>query len=171
MERSISEAYIRRCHKRLMELGAPLEDWFCENVYDEEDAPFTCELCDCDKVRYVHVMRNLNYLGTISVGCICAGVMEGDILAAQEREREARNRAQRRKNFVSKGWTALANGVQVRSYHGTVCKIMVSKYNKQQYGVLYQGRWCWNYHQNPINSFAQAATAAFYAYEKEHANA
>jgi len=154
-----------------MELGAPLEDWFCENVYDEEDAPFTCELCDCDKVRYVHVMRNLNYLGTISVGCICAGVMEGDILAAQEREREARNRAQRRKNFVSKGWTALANGVQVRSYRGTVCKIMVSKYNKQQYGVLYQGRWCWNYHQNPMNSFAQAATAAFYAYEKEHANA
>lgn len=50
---------------------------------DEEEDPdhidlFTCELCDCSQVRFVHVMRHDEYFETVSVGCICAGIMEGD---------------------------------------------------------------------------------------------
>ena len=47
----ITEKYIRRCHKRLRELNAPLENWRCVEVVDGETADFNCELCDCHKVR------------------------------------------------------------------------------------------------------------------------
>jgi hypothetical protein len=33
-------------------------------------------------------MQHKGYPEVIEVGCICAGVMEGDILAAKDRERE-----------------------------------------------------------------------------------
>ncbi len=81
----IDSAYVRRCQKRLQEWGAPLSGWYCDYIYDvadeEEDSDhielFTCELCDCTQVRFVHVMRHDEYFETVSVGCICAGIMEG----------------------------------------------------------------------------------------------
>ena len=93
----IDSAYVRRCQKRLQEWGAPLSGWYCDYIYDvadeEEDSDhielFTCELCDCTQVRFVHVMRHDEYFETVSVGCICAGIMEGDILAARERDAAA----------------------------------------------------------------------------------
>ena len=65
----IDSAYVRRCQKRLQEWGAPLSGWYCEYIYDvadEEEDPdhidlFTCELCDCSQVRFVHVMRHDEY--------------------------------------------------------------------------------------------------------------
>ena len=98
----IDSAYVRRCQKRLQEWGAPLSGWYCDYIYDvadEEEDPdyidlFTCELCDCSQVRFVHVMRHDEYFETVSVGCICAGIMEGDILAAREREWLMKNRAE-----------------------------------------------------------------------------
>lgn len=162
MERPISEKHIRRCRKRLLELGAPLEDWFCIAVYDEEDAVFTCQLCGCDKVRYVHVMRHREYLDDISVGCICAGVMEGDLMAAQERERLMRNRSQRRMKFIQRGWTTKRNGEFVRRHHGIDYRIMRSKFHDQQYGVWHNGKWCWRCQGQPISSFGKAAAALFH---------
>ena len=66
----IDSAYVRRCQKRLQEWGAPLSGWYCDYIYDvaneEEDSDhielFTCELCDCTQVRFVHVMRHDNIL-------------------------------------------------------------------------------------------------------------
>ena len=103
----IDSAYVRRCQKRLQEWGAPLSGWYCDYIYDvadEEADPdhidlFTCELCDCSQVRFVHVMRHDEYFETVSVGCICAGIMEGDILAARERERLMKNRANRKRQL------------------------------------------------------------------------
>ena len=106
----IDSSYIRRCHKRLKEWDAPLTNWLCveiRDVADEEDEVveyFTCELCGCEKVRYVHLMSNADYYKDVSVGCICAGVMEGDILAAKDRERIARNRSKRKSNYLKKTW-------------------------------------------------------------------
>lgn len=62
----IDSAYVRRCQKRLQEWGAPLSGWYCDYIYDvadeDEDSDhielFTCELCDCTQVRFVHVMRH-----------------------------------------------------------------------------------------------------------------
>lgn len=108
----IDSAYVRRCQKRLQEWGAPLSGWYCDYIYDvadEEEDPdhidlFTCELCGCSQVRFVHVMRHDEYFETVSVGCICAGIMEGDILAARERERLMKNRAKRKRNFPNRQW-------------------------------------------------------------------
>ena len=95
-------ACVRRCHKVLKALDAPLEGWFCVGVLDHGVDSFTCELCDCKKVRYIHAMRHEHYLADIKVGCICAGVMEGDILAAQERDAEAKDTANENRT-ISKG--------------------------------------------------------------------
>lgn len=103
--------YQNRCTKQLKEWGAPLAGWYCESVvdvkgdeddWDEEDNEdnedneaglATCELCGCERVRFLHVMGNPDYFEEVNVGCICAGIMEGDIPAAVERDREMRNRA------------------------------------------------------------------------------
>lgn len=101
----ITEKYIRRCHKRLRKLNAPLENWRCVEVIDEETADFICELCDCQKVRFIHVMEHSDYPDYIQVGCICAGIMEGNLMAAKERDDAARRKSQRRSNFRKKKWT------------------------------------------------------------------
>ena len=99
-----NDVYVRRCHKRLRELGAPLENWRCEGVIDGEEADFVCELCDCKKVRYIHVMTHPDYPGELKVGCICAGIMEGNRMAAIARDEAAKRKSQRRSNFRKKKW-------------------------------------------------------------------
>ena len=83
--------------------------WYCADVVDvredDPEAPLSeCELCGCGNVRYEHIMEHEEYFEPVTVGCICAGIMEGDILKAKERERLMRNRAKRRRNFVRKAW-------------------------------------------------------------------
>ena len=55
-------------------------------------------------------MQHKGYPEVIEVGCICAGVMEGDILAAKDRERMLKNRANRRKSFIHKTWIETEKG-------------------------------------------------------------
>lgn len=162
MEEHVSESYIRRCHKALRAMDAPLEGWFCTDVDDYEDDSFTCELCGCKKVRFVHRMEHRNYPVPILVGCICAGIMEGDIIAAQERERLVRNRAHRRDHFVHDGWHIKPNGIYARRYHRRGYRIMKSFYNDNQYGVWYKEKWCWRCCGKPMTSFEQAARALFH---------
>lgn len=105
----IDSAYVRRCQKRLQEWGAPspagiviiFTMWQMKRQIPITSTWFTCELCDCSQVRFVHVMRHDEYFETVSVGCICAGIMEGDILAAREREPLMKNRANRKRNFLT----------------------------------------------------------------------
>ena len=89
MDGQFNEKYLRKCHKRLRELGAPLENWNCREVVDGETADFICELCSCQKVRYIHVMEHPEYNGELNVGCICAGYMEGDLIAAKEKQSQS----------------------------------------------------------------------------------
>lgn len=58
------------------------------DMIDNKEADFKCELCGCNDVRYIHVMENEDFPYELQVGCICAGIMEDDILAAQERDRK-----------------------------------------------------------------------------------
>ncbi|XCB30426.1 hypothetical protein RQN30_03205 [Arcanobacterium hippocoleae] len=97
------DAYLARCHATLKTWKAPLEGWQCINLidYSEPNSGLTtCELCGCSKVRFIHVMTHHDYFDPVEVGCVCAGVMEGDQLAARERECKARNRAKRRATFL-----------------------------------------------------------------------
>ena len=163
-----SEQYKSKCIKRLKEWGAPLEGWFCIQMYDvadEDDSPddvtlAACELCDCSSVRYVHVMQNHDYFEDVKVGCICAGIMEGDILAAKGRENELKNRARRKRNFPNRKWYSTRNGNLRISYRGQ--SIFINKdQNGNYYGVRCGNQSTWKYKGRPIDNFLSAAYAAF----------
>lgn len=152
------EKYIARCRRRLKEWGAPLDHWHCVDLMDEEDASFVCELCGCEKVRYVHVMEHEEYFENVCVGCICAGIMEGDILAAKERDRKMRNRANRRLNFPRRKWKRARNGGYFTKYNGQYVFI---NQNGRNYSCNCNGRRAWKYKGRPIDNFLFACYAAF----------
>lgn len=167
IENEMDNAYIARCHKTLKEWGAPLSGWYCVHVYDMADDDgevydlATCELCGCSQVRYVHVMRHDLYFEDVEVGCICAGIMEGDILAAKERERLLKNRAKRRQNFPGRKWRLTRYGGYFTNYCGKQVFINRSKYNSNRYGASCEGKQTWSYKNRPIDNFLSAAYAAF----------
>lgn len=161
-----SEAYKSRCIKRLNEWNAPLSDWKCIHTYDVKDewedvGLFTCELCDCSQVRYVHVMHHRDYFENISVGCICAGIMEGDILAAKEREREMKNRSKRKANYLKREWRWRANGNRTMKYKNRWLTIIPNRFSDGGYGVVCDGRSIWNYKGKRIANQLAAIHAAF----------
>lgn len=162
----INSNYVARCHKRLKQWGAPLKDWYCVQVIDmvgehETVGLFTCELCDCSRVRFAHVMRNEDFYEDITVGCVCAGIMEGDILAAKERDRKIRNRAKRRMNFPKRQWRRNWLGGYFLTYKGELVFINHSQYNENHYGVSHNGVSVWQYKGKSIDNFISAAYAAF----------
>ena len=89
--------YIAKCRRTLWELGAPLTGWRCVRVSDHESDDFTCELCGCTSA-VCPCDGAPEFSQMLSTGCICAGIMEEDILGAKEREREVRRRSQRKSN-------------------------------------------------------------------------
>ena len=163
----MDSAYVRRCHKRLLEWGAPLSGWYCDYVYDvagdDEDLDsselFTCELCNCPQVRFVHVMRHDEYFEPVEVGCICAGIMEGDILAAKERERLMKNRAKRKRNFPYRNWHKNWYGNYQLTYQGT--KVYINCKGNNRYSVYVNGKTSQMYKDKPLDNFVSAAYAAF----------
>lgn len=161
-----TSAYISRCQKQLNEWNAPLSDWYCIDVIDIEEEfsntdLFTCELCGCTRVRFVHVMEHLSYFETISVGCVCAGIMEGDILSAKDRERQMKNRAKRKNNFPNRKWKQNRYGGYSLKYQDSWVNINPSRFNQNHYGVSCNGKSIWKYKGRPITSFLAAAYAAF----------
>lgn len=105
--------YSQRCIVKLEALGAPCSGWVCENVETMEDATFTCELCDYDRIRYVHVMVHPQWNGKFRVGCVCDGTMSGNMLAAQERDDAAKRRVSRKRAFMKKQWAKHPAGIMV----------------------------------------------------------
>ena len=157
----MNEQYIKRCQKKLKEWNAPLEDWFCVGVIDfvDEAEDYTiCELCGCEKVRFVHQMAHNDYFEEVNVGCICAGIMEGDLLVAKDREREMKNRAARRRNFPKKNWKTARTGSKYLTNKGTRVFIneRCGRYTCNCNGVLIN-----KYKGKPITDFLSACYAAF----------
>ena len=158
--------YYARCLRTLKEWGAPTTGWCCIEVIDireddEEDYEtplFTCELCGCSKVRYVHVMDNDLYFETVRVGCICAGCMEDDIFGAKERERLMRNRSKRRKNFLKRKWDEKGKGVWERSYKNQ--ELMILEHSGS-FSVHVGSKVTLKYKGRPINNLLSAMYAAF----------
>ncbi len=158
------EKYKARCLRALKGLGLPLEGWICDWIEDMEEPDEVCELCGCSRVRFLHHMRHPGVADSIAVGCLCDGIMSGDELGAVEREREARNRAKRRRNFIYGQWAqncADSNTVcwQKKLRNGPVCRIR--KNSDGHYAVWHDGRWCCRCRGKPISTFAQAAGALF----------
>jgi hypothetical protein len=108
------------------EKGVPHSGWTCvEPVEDLGKPSAICEMCEHQRIRYVHRMQHPVYPQVLSVGCDCAGRMEGDPEAALERERLARSRTarlrrseKRREAFATREWKRSANGNETAVYLG-----------------------------------------------------
>lgn len=152
------DRYIARCQKKLKAWNAPLENWRCVEMIDGEDADFECELCGYESVRFIHVMEHDEYFEQVSVGCICAGIMEGNILAAKERDRKMKNRAKRKLNFPNRKWKTARSGAYYVKYRDQY--VFINR-NNGRYNCCCNGRRAWLYHGKPITDFLSACYAAF----------
>ncbi len=150
--------YLSRCLKTLKKMGAPVSGWVCIEMIDEELPTFVCELCGCEKVRFVHVMHHEDFPIDLKVGCICAGIMEDNILAAKERDRKMKNRAKRRKHFPKRQWDTARDGSFYLNYNGL--RVSIKKY-KNRYCCSAGAKNTWLYHNKPITDFVSACYAAF----------
>ena len=160
---TVDRKYIARCIRILKAWGAPLDNWKCIDVIDvkgdSDDVAFsTCELCGCTKVRFEHVMVHDLYFEEVIVGCVCAGIMEGDILKARERDRLMRNRAQRRKRFVAKGWEESDSGQLYRDYKDE--RVLLHRCSSG-YSVQVKGKMIYQYKGRRITDTLSAAYAAY----------
>lgn len=84
--------------------GVPHSGWTCVDIKDLGEPSQECEMCEARQVRYLHRMEHPSFNGVLDVGCVCAGHMEGSIAASQARETSMRNRASKRKRWLSRTW-------------------------------------------------------------------
>lgn len=167
MKNNVDELYHRRCLKKLKEWHAPTKDWYCVEVEDvgehitdefDEGKLSTCELCGCNKVRYLHHMEHPQYFETIQVGCICAGILEGNILAAKQREQWLKNRNKRRTTFLKKPWKKTVNGNYFLKRKGKDIFINVMGCS---FTCSYENQTVRTYKGKRISNFLTAQFAAF----------
>lgn len=156
--------YRARCLNTLKGLGLPTDGWICEWIEDADEPEEVCELCGCSRVRFLHHMRHPAVADSIAVGCLCDGIMSGDELGAVAREREARNQAKRKQNFIHGEWRPEFVGVHATRWrkklrNGPVC--LIQQDSNGHYAVWHMGRWCYQCRGKPITTFAQAASALF----------
>jgi hypothetical protein len=91
--------------------GVPHKGWTLVDVIDardDEGIDFdeyeSCEYCDHESIRFVHVLSHPEYAGPMRVGCVCSCHLTQDYVNPKRREREVRNLAAKRKRFVTKKW-------------------------------------------------------------------
>jgi hypothetical protein len=104
--------------------GVPHKGWRCVDIEDLGEPNATCEMCESQVIRYVHHMEHPTHAGVLAVGCVCAGHMERDVLAAQSREASMRSRASKRTRWLTRNWrisakrnpTIKADGYRVTVY-------------------------------------------------------
>ena len=155
--KTIDEKYLAKCQKRLKEMDAPMGGWHCTDIIDREGL-VKCDLCDCSRVRFQHKMEHDDYFEPVYVGCVCAGILEGNILIAKERERKMKNRAKRKKNFIKRKWVEAGWDTWTRSYRKK--RIIITRTNGL-YHVTVDHTWATTYKGKPIVNFLSAVYAAF----------
>ena len=126
---------------------------------DDPEAPLSeCEVCGCDRVRYEHYMEHRHFPFQVMTGCICAGIMEGSILDAKERERKVKNRSARRRRFAEKEWKETIPGVYRRRYRHHEVTLYE---HGGTFTVDVNGRRETRYKGRPITDLLSAGYAAF----------
>jgi hypothetical protein len=88
----------------------PHDGWRCIRIVDHGKQNHTCDMCEAREVRYVHWMEHDDFTGVLKVGCECAGRLERNPDAAEERERVMRNRAARRAKWPARKWRVSRKG-------------------------------------------------------------
>lgn len=154
--------------------GVPHKGWTCVGMIDlgadadgmdfdtrKHELYEQCEMCGQDGVRYVHLMQHSEYPDELRVGCQCAEKMEEDYDSPRRRESKLRNRQLRKVNFLKQQWVRSRNGNFVLKYNGHLITIMKSKFNEEEFGVVYAAFSTWEYREQKIRDFTTAKLAAF----------
>lgn len=100
--------------------GVPRKGWTCVGIEDLGEPSAECEMCENQKIRYVHHMQHPDYPEALDCGCVCAGKMEEDYTAARARETDLKNAARRRANWLKRKWKISQNGnhyLKTDGYH------------------------------------------------------
>lgn len=123
----------------------PHKGWTCVEMIDlREDDPEaeleTCEMCEREGIRYIHILTHPQYDYEVRAGRVCAQKMEEDYSNPLQRERDLFNRSNRKNTFMKKVWRQNQNGNFVLRFKGNNITIIPSKYNNRQYGVAYNNQ-------------------------------
>ncbi len=97
----------------------PHMGWKCVGVEDLGAPVGICEMCGYQIIRYAHQMEHPLYR-SLSVGCVCAGKMEGDIAEAKQREAEFKKKQARRISFFQRKWNRSKKGNEYLKIDGHV---------------------------------------------------
>ena len=144
--------------------GLPHKGWTEVTIIDlGDDSEFcheTCEMCGKEHIRYVHVMRHPDVDNELRVGCVCACKMTDDYENPVIRERELKNKANRRMNFLRQDWNVNWKGNYVLRYKGKYITIFRARHG-QGWGIALLGFHFWKHNGQPMNTLSSAKIAAF----------
>jgi hypothetical protein len=128
-----------------------------ENGQEEWETDYeTCMMCGNERIRFVHLVEHSEVNDIFRVGCICAEKMTSDYLNPERRERELKNRATRRSNWMSKEWKRSKNGnlyLSVQEHHLLIYRDSKSGKYKVKVGDTFG--------KKQFDSLKQAKIAAF----------
>lgn len=139
----------------------PKTGWFFTGFTDLGAPCAVCQMCGHQIIRYVHHMHHPAY-GSIDAGCVCAGKMEGDIEAAKQREREAKNKAARRENFQKRKWKTSRGGNPYTKIKEHVI-VLYERKNSRTWKYSIDNVFC----AEVFETAEEAKTAAFEALERK----
>ena len=96
----------------------PKTGWCCVGISDLGKPSKLCNMCESATIRYAHHMKHPEYKRMLTVGCICAGKMEGNEQEAISREKDLKNLVNRRKNFMTREWKKTTKGFPYYRFKG-----------------------------------------------------
>lgn len=151
----------------------PHKGWVLEDVIDvrsegqdEWETEYEqCMMCGNEKIRYVHIVSHPEMQDTFRVGCVCAEKMTNDYLNPGRLEKELKNRANRRSNWMNKDWKFSKIGNRYLKIDGKIIVIFVDERTKK-FKVSIDGI----FGKKSFNLLNEAKVAAFNGIEylKEH---
>lgn len=115
--------------------NVPRKGWRCVDVIDirpdngrtNDDDYETCEMCGNHPIRFVHLMQHDDYDGEMRVGCVCAEHMSDDYTHPRARETRLKNKAARRRNWLSLRWKMSKKGNPYLKKDGLILSIFPSR--------------------------------------------
>ena len=78
----------------------PHKGWHEETVIDTEAAVHTCEMCNKEEIRFIHVMLHPEHSEALHVGCVCAEKMSNDYISSQKNLKRAKLLANNKKTWL-----------------------------------------------------------------------
>lgn len=123
--------------------GIPHKGWQCVDVIDlrgdgesAEDTEYAvCQMCGNEKIRFVHVMEHADHDDALRVGCVCAEKMSDDYLGPKRRESRLRNRAVRRKKWLTRTWRTSSKGNPFLNIQGHNVGVHINKFKRWGYRI------------------------------------